>query len=109
MRMNLIASFRLNSVINQAIAKEAATRLSGVNQGGSGSMDKEWAEKNKQIQVLLGKETTYKEGTELLIEFRKEMFEQISQIVNGYPAMAFYQMPFANAKGCHSKTLSYSI
>jgi len=96
-------------VINQAIAKEAATRLSGVNQGGSGSMDKEWAEKNKQIQVLLGKETTYKEGTELLIEFRKEMFEQISQIVNGYPAMAFYQMPFANAKGCHSKTLSYSI
>ena len=29
--------------------------------------------------------------------------------MNGYPPMAFYQMPFANAKGYHSKTLSYSI
>ncbi|HZK28062.1 MAG TPA: hypothetical protein VFD00_11070 [Thermoclostridium sp.] len=61
-------------------------------------MNKEWSEKNKQIQILLGKETTYKDGIELLIEFRKEMFEQISQIVHGYPAEAFYQMPFLNVK-----------
>jgi len=72
-------------------------------------MDKEWSEKNKRTQILLGKETTYKEGIELLIEFRKEMFEQITQIVNGYPVEAFCQMPFANVKGYHSKTLSYSI
>ncbi|NLU51616.1 MAG: phage head-tail adapter protein [Clostridiaceae bacterium] len=72
-------------------------------------MDKGWSEKNKRIQILLGKETTYKEGIELLIAFRQEMFEQISQIVNGYPVEAFYQMPFANANGYHNKTLSYSI
>jgi hypothetical protein len=72
-------------------------------------MNSEWSEKNKRIQVLLGKETTYKDGIELLIEFRKEMFEQVTQIVNGYPGEAFYQMPFANAKGYHSKTLAYSI
>jgi hypothetical protein len=72
-------------------------------------MDKEWAKKNKRIQVLLGRESTYKEGIELLIEFRKLMFEQISQIINGYPDRAFYQMPFANAKGYHNKSLSYSI
>ena len=72
-------------------------------------MNKEWSEKNKRAQILLGKETTYKEGIELLIEFRKEMFEQITQIVNGYPVEAFYQMPFANVNGYHSKTLSYSI
>ena len=72
-------------------------------------MDKGWSEKNKQVRILLGKETTYKQGIELLIDFRKEMFEQISQIVNGYPVEAFCQMPFANAKGYHSKTLSYSI
>ena len=72
-------------------------------------MNKEWSEKNKRAQILLGKETTYKEGIELLIEFRKEMFEQITQIVNGYPVEAFCQMPFANVKGYHSKTLSYSI
>jgi len=37
------------------------------------------------------------------------LFEQVSLIVNGYPVEAFYQRPFANAKGYHSKTLSYSI
>ena len=72
-------------------------------------MNREWSEKNKQIQILLGKEATYKDGIELLIKLREEMFEQISQIVNGYPVEAFYQMPFANAKGYHSKTLAYSI
>ena len=72
-------------------------------------MNKEWSEKNKQIQAYLGKETTYNDAIELLIELRKELFEQISLIVNGYPAEAFYQMPYANANGYHSKTLAYSI
>lgn len=72
-------------------------------------MDKEWSAKNRQIQTLLSKEATYKEGIELLIQFREEMFAQVTQIINGYPAEAFYQMPFVNAKGYHSKTLAYSI
>ncbi|AEV70009.1 hypothetical protein Clocl_3531 [Acetivibrio clariflavus DSM 19732] len=72
-------------------------------------MNNEWSEKNKRIQILLAKEATYKDGIELLVELRREMFEQITQIANGYPAKAFYQMPFANAKGYHSKTLAYSI
>lgn len=72
-------------------------------------MNKDWSEKNKQIQKLLGKEATYKDGIHLLIEFRNELFEQITSIVNGYPKEAFYQMPFAGADGYHSKTLAYSI
>jgi len=72
-------------------------------------MGKEWSEKQKKVQILLGKEATYKEAIKQLLELREEMFEQISQIVNGYPARAFYQMPFANVKGYHSKTLAYSI
>lgn len=72
-------------------------------------MNTEWSDKNKTIQKLLGKETTYKEGIDLLIEFRSELFEQITQIVNGYPREAFYQMPFAGADGYHSKTLAYFI
>lgn len=72
-------------------------------------MNKDWSEKNKQIQILLGKESTYRDGIELLIELREELFEQISQIVSGYPVEAFYQRPFANANGYHSKTLAYSI
>ena len=42
-------------------------------------MNKEWSGKNKQIQSLLGKETTYKEGINLLILLRNELFEQIKK------------------------------
>ena len=72
-------------------------------------MDKNWAENNKEIQRLLSKEVTFKAAINKLIEFRKEMFEQISQIVTNYPEEAFYQMPFAGADGYHSKTLGYSV
>ncbi|MCQ2241111.1 DUF3795 domain-containing protein [Treponema sp.] len=72
-------------------------------------MDKEWSEKNKRMQALLNKKETFKEAVELLIELRNDVFSQITQIVNTFPKEAFYQMPFANADGYHSKTLSYSI
>ena len=45
-------------------------------------MNKEWSQRNKEIQVLLGKEATYKEGIQKLISFREELFEQISNIDN---------------------------
>lgn len=72
-------------------------------------MNKEWSKQNKEIQILLGKELTYKEGIQKLIAFRGELFEQISNIVSNYPREAFYQMPFQGANGYHSKTLAYSI
>lgn len=72
-------------------------------------MNKDWSQKNKEIQTLLGKKATYKEGIQKLISFREELFEQISAIVNSYPKKAFYQMPFPNANGYHNKTLAYSI
>ena len=72
-------------------------------------MNKEWSQKNKEIQILLGKELTYKDGIQKLISFREELFEQISNIVSCYPKEAFYQMPFKDANGYHSKTLAYSI
>ena len=62
-------------------------------------MDKIWAEKNKEIQALLSKEKSFKEAIDMLLEFRAEMFEQITQIVNGYPEKAFAEMPFAGADG----------
>ena len=72
-------------------------------------MNKEWSQQNREIQVLLGKELTYKEGIQKLISFREELFEQISNIVRNYPKESFYQMPFKGANGYHSKTLAYSI
>ena len=67
-------------------------------------MNKDWSEKNREIQKLLNRKDTYKEGIDQLLEFRQELFEQITQIVNTYPADAFYAMPFPKAKGYHSKT-----
>lgn len=46
-------------------------------------MNKEWSKQNKEIQILLGKELTYKEGIQKLIAFRGELFEQISNINSG--------------------------
>lgn len=74
-----------------------------------GKMDKEWSEKNAEMQKLLSKEATFKEGIRRLLELRAAVFEQITQILCGFPEEAFYQMPFKNAAGYHSKTLSYSI
>ncbi len=72
-------------------------------------MDKNWSEMNKEMQALLSKEATYRDGVGKLLELRENLFKQITQIVYTFPKEAFYQMPFAGAAGYHSKTLAYSI
>ncbi|MBR6148722.1 MAG: hypothetical protein IKQ44_10275 [Lachnospiraceae bacterium] len=62
-------------------------------------MNKDWSAKNKEIQGLLSKESTFGEAIKKLIEFRDEMLQQITWIIEGYPEKAFYQLPFAGAKG----------
>ena len=72
-------------------------------------MDKHWSEMNKEMQALIAKKATFKDGIGKLLELRKSLFEQITQIVTTFPEEAFWQMPFAGAEGYHSKTLAYSI
>ena len=72
-------------------------------------MNKEWSDKNKKMQAFIGKEATFAEGINVLIDLRNDLFSQISFVVNNYPEDAFYQMPFAGADGYHSKTLVYSM
>ena len=72
-------------------------------------MNQEWADKDKKMQVLLGKEASFREGIERLIALRKDLFGQISSIAQNFPKEAFSQMPFAGARGYHSKTLAYSM
>ena len=72
-------------------------------------MNRDWAEKNRMMQTLIGKEAGFREGIDVLIDLRNDLFGQISSIVNTYPEEAFYQMPFAGAEGYHSKTLAYSM
>ena len=72
-------------------------------------MNKDWSEKNKKMQTLIGKEDTFSEGIDVLLELRDDLFKQITYIADSYPKDAFYQMPFAGADGYHSKTLVYSM
>ena len=72
-------------------------------------MNKEWSEKNKKMQSLIGKKESFEEGITVLLELREDLFGQITSIVNTYPEEAFYRMPSARAKGYHSKTLGYSL
>ena len=72
-------------------------------------MNKDWSEKNKKMQTLIGKEATFREGIDVLMELRNDLFQEITSIVNTYPPEAFYQMPFPKAEGYHSKTLVYSM
>ena len=72
-------------------------------------MNKEWSDMNRQMQALISRKTTFREGVEKLLELRESLLEQIQQIATTCPPEAFWQMPFAGAKGYHSKTLAYSI
>ena len=72
-------------------------------------MDKEWSEKNKEMQSLIAKENTFSDGIKALIELRSNLFEQITAIVNTFPAQAFYQMPFASGEGNHCTSLAWSL
>jgi hypothetical protein len=46
---------------------------------------------------------------EKLLELRASLFETIARMAETLPPEAFYHMPYAGAKGYHSKTLAYSI
>ena len=72
-------------------------------------MNRDWSEMNKAMQALISKRATFRDGVEKLLELRKSLFEAVTQIVETFPEEAFWQMPFAGAKGYHSKTLAYSI
>ena len=72
-------------------------------------MDKEWSEKNRQMQSMIRKKENFEEGIGILLDLRNDLFAQIRSIVNTYPSEAFYQIPFAKAEGFHSKTLVYSM
>ena len=72
-------------------------------------MNKEWSEKNKKMQSLIGKKESFEDGIAVLLELREDLFGQITSIMKTYPKEAFYKMPFATANGYHSKTLGYSM
>ena len=72
-------------------------------------MNNEWSNQNKEFQNLISKKGTFEEGINCLLKVRASLFEQITQIVRGFPDDAFWQLPFPGAKGNHATTLAWSI
>lgn len=70
-------------------------------------MNKEWSDKNKLMQSLL-KKNTFSEGIEELIELRGMLMKEILSWRN-LSNDAFSAIPYINADGYHSKTVSYSL
>ena len=72
-------------------------------------MDKEWSDRNKEVQKLIANSKTYKEGINKLIELRADLFKQVKQIFDNYPERALSEMPYLTANGFHNKSIVYSL
>lgn len=72
-------------------------------------MNKEWSDLNKLMQQQLKKEDSYKDGIATLTKLRNLIFSELLYLKNTLTEEQFSEMPFANAKGYHNKTIAYSI
>ncbi|WP_449074673.1 phage head-tail adapter protein [Ruminococcus sp.] len=72
-------------------------------------MNKEWAELNKQVQEQLKHRDTFQDGILTLLKLRKSILNSLLELKDTLSNEQFSQMPFANAKGYHNKTIAYSI
>lgn len=72
-------------------------------------MNKEWSELNKEVQIQLKREATFSQGIETLLTLRQKLFSELLCLNQKLSREEFDAMPFANAKGYHSKTIAYSI
>ena len=72
-------------------------------------MNKDWAERNKTIQLQIKKKDTFELGIDTLIKLRKELMAQIMQFKKELSIDDFSAMPYMNAKGYHNKTIAYSL
>lgn len=72
-------------------------------------MNKEWAELNKQVQEQLKHRDTFQDGILTLLKLRKLILNSLLELKDTLSNEQFSQMPFANAKVYHNKTIAYSI
>jgi hypothetical protein len=72
-------------------------------------VNKEWAELNKQVQEQLKHRDTFQDGILTLLKLRKTILNSLLELKDTLSNEQFSQMPFANAKGYHNKTIAYSI
>ena len=72
-------------------------------------MNKEWSDRNKNMQLLLRKKDTFAAGINECIGLREKLFSTITKLFDSLSDEQLCLMPFPNAKGYHSKTIAYSV
>ena len=72
-------------------------------------MNKEWSELCKNVQNQIKREETFQEGIETLLKLRQILSDEVYRFKAELDREEFNAMPFLNADGYHSKTITYSI
>ena len=72
-------------------------------------MNKEWSELNKLMQSQIKRRDTYEEGIGTLLALRDDLWDTVSSFKEDLNREEFNAIPFINADGYHSKTITYSL
>lgn len=72
-------------------------------------MNKEWSALNKTVQTQIKKAETFQEGMSSLLALRQKLFEEMELFRKNLSREEFNAIPFINAGGYHSKTITYSL
>lgn len=72
-------------------------------------MNKEWSEMNHNMQNLLKRKDSFKEGINQLMILRNQLMYELDQLLVELNPDDFCAMPFIHSKGYHSKSIAYSI
>ena len=72
-------------------------------------MNQEWSALNKQMQSLLAKKETFRDGLTALYTLRNQLMQVLTSFRDDLTEADFSAMPFANAAGLHHSTAAYSV
>ena len=72
-------------------------------------MNKEWSELNKLLQSQIKKRDTYEVGVGTVFTLRDALWDTIRSFKEDLNREEFNAIPFINADGYHSKTITYSL
>ncbi len=64
---------------------------------------------NRQVQLLLKKESSLSEGINTLLTLRQTLLDEMISHKDRLSREDFSAMPFPKADGYHSKTVAYSL
>lgn len=72
-------------------------------------MNREWSERNKEMQAQLKKKDTFEAGKDTLFDLRDQVMQTLISFQDELSGEEFSAIPFISADGYHNKTIAYSI